>query len=430
MSIAEPAVATSAASTQVPRECLTQFFNSYPHYVVLRNHDVWANFAGKGDLDLLVADADAAGKALVAAAGPPMWVCRRSYVVGYFYPWGHLDFLPRLEWRGAIYLETGKVMDHAVRDAGEFPRPRLAHEAMASWFTSLLFGGFFKQRYREVILQAAAEDGQELRACLLWAAGSKWGERLWRLAQERQPEKSARHTRAVRRAVWWRSFRRDAAGTLARYASFWKREVALRACPPAPMVAVMGPDGSGKSSVLRRAEDELGKTLHQLRLFHWYPRFFGFAQLQRGPVLDPHGRLPRGSFMSIAKLLFMVIDWNLCYWIRLARLRAKNTVLIFDRYYLDLVVDPRRYRFRGPGWLVKLVGKFILQPDVCILLDAPAEVLQARKQEVTIEESARQRDAYRQIVGGMKNGVILDASQPIENVVQAFNGVILKAWRS
>jgi thymidylate kinase len=126
----------------------------------------------------------------------------------------------------------------------------------------------------------------------------------------------------------------------------------------------------------------------------------------------------------------MVIDWNLCYWFRLARLRAKNTVLIFDRYYLDLVVDPRRYRFRGPAWLVTLVGKFIIKPDVCILLDAPAEVLQARKQEVPLEESARQREAYRQIVGGMKNGVILDASQPLENVVQAFNGVILRPWRS
>jgi hypothetical protein len=30
----------------------------------------------------------------------------------------------------------------------------------------------------------------------------------------------------------------------------------------------------------------------------------------------------------------------------------------------------------------------------------------------------------------MKNGVILDASQPLEKVVAAFNGVVLRAWRS
>jgi hypothetical protein len=312
VSIAEPAVVTSAASTQVPRECLTRFFNSYPDYVVLRNHDVWGNFERKGDLDLLVADATSAGRALIAAAGAPMWTCERSYVSGFFYAWGHVDLLPRLEWRGAIYLEADKVMREAVRDAGEFPAPRLAHEAMISWFTSLLFGGFFKERYRGVILRAAAEDGEELRACLVWAAGEKCGEKLWRLAQQGEPENSARHVRQVRRAVWRRSFRRDPAGTLFRYCQFWTREVALRACPPTPMVAVMGPDGSGKSSVLLRVEEELGKTLHQLRMFHWYPRFFGFAQLQRGPVLDPHGRLPRGSVISKAKLFLMGIEWNHC----------------------------------------------------------------------------------------------------------------------
>ncbi len=431
MSIAEPAMVTTPAppSTQVPREALSGFFLGYPEFVVLRNHDVWGNFARKGDLDLLVADAAAAGRKLVEAAGAPLWRCRRSYVEGYFYPWGHIDFLQRLEWRGAIFLDAGKVLREAVRE-GEFARPRLAHEAMVSWFTSLLFGGFFKARYRDVILQAAATDGEELRSCLAWAFGNAWGERLWQWAREGRPEESARHVASLRRAVWRRSLSRDVAGTLVRYAQFWAREIKLRACPPAPMVAVMGPDGSGKSSVLRIAEEELGKTLHQLKLYHWYPRFFRFAQLQRGPVLDPHGRLPRGSFISVAKLLFMAMDWNLSYWLRLTHLRAKNTVIIFDRYYLDLVVDPMRYRFRGPKWLVKLIGKLILKPDVCILLDAPAEVLQARKQEVTAEESIRQREAYRQIVGNMKNGIIIDAARPLPEVVSAFNGVILQPWRS
>jgi thymidylate kinase len=431
VSIAEPAVVSSPApSTQVPREALTRFFAAYPDFVVLRNHDVWGNFERKGDLDLLVADAEAAGRKLVQAAGAPLWQCHRSYVHGFFYAWGHIDFLPRLEWRGAIFLDGQKVFREAVRDEGEFARPRLAHEALVSWFTSLLFGGFFKARYRDVILQAAATDGEEFHSCLLGAAGKEWGERLWKLALDGRPDESAQHASALRRAVWWRSLRRDTAGTLARWAEFWRREFTLRACPPAPMVAVMGPDGSGKSSVLRAAEEELGKTLHQLKLYHWYPRFFEFAQIQRGPVLDPHGRVPRGSFISVAKLLFMAIDWNLSYWLRLTHLRAKNTVIIFDRYYLDLVVDPMRYRFRGPKWLVKAIGKLILKPDVCILLDAPAEVLQARKQEVTAEESVRQREAYRQIVGKMKNGIIIDASRPLPEVVSAFNGVILQSWRS
>ena len=59
-----------------------------------------------------------------------------------------------------------------------------------------------------------------------------------------------------------------------------------------------------------------------------------------------------------------------------------------------MLVDPRRYRYGGAMWLARWVGKIIPKPDLWILLDAPAEVLQKRKQEVPPEETARQRRAY------------------------------------
>jgi thymidylate kinase len=99
--------------------------------------------------------------------------------------------------------------------------------------------------------------------------------------------------------------------------------------------------------------------------------------------------------------------------------------VLHDRHLVDALVDPKRYRYSGPMWLLRLIWWFVPRPDLIILLDAPPEVLQARKQEVSFEESARQRKAYRSLVGRMVNGHIVDAARPLDEVVRAVNDLIL-----
>jgi hypothetical protein len=99
--------------------------------------------------------------------------------------------------------------------------------------------------------------------------------------------------------------------------------------------------------------------------------------------------------------------------------------VLHDRHLVDALVDPKRYRYSGPMWLLRLIWWFVPRPDLIILLDAPPEVLQARKQEVSFEESARQRQAYRSLVGSMANGHIVDAARPLERVVRDVHDIIL-----
>ncbi|MEY2467264.1 MAG: hypothetical protein QOD03_1785, partial [Verrucomicrobiota bacterium] len=59
------------------------------------------------------------------------------------------------------------------------------------------------------------------------------------------------------------------------------------------------------------------------------------------------------------------------------------------------------------------------------LLDAPPEILQQRKQEVSLEETARQRAAYVQIVSGLKNGKVINANQPADKVAADIQKTVL-----
>lgn len=158
--------------------------------------------------------------------------------------------------------------------------------------------------------------------------------------------------------------------------------------------------------------------LHQrgyaAKMLHLKPRIIVARRSDPDAAFDkPHDKPPRSALVSVAK----IVVWLTEAWYASFFQEEKKTLLICDRYYHDLLVDPKRYRYGGPLWTAVLVGKLMPQPSLWILLDAPAEVLQARKQEVPLEETARQRDAYLAFVRTRRHYLIVDASQALEKVI-------------
>ena len=60
-----------------------------------------------------------------------------------------------------------------------------------------------------------------------------------------------------------------------------------------------------------------------------------------------------------------------------------------------------------------------------ILLDAPAEVLRARKQEGTFEAVARRREEYLHMGDVFEDFAVVDASAPEEAVIHEVSRLIL-----
>jgi thymidylate kinase len=191
-------------------------------------------------------------------------------------------------------------------------------------------------------------------------------------------------------------------------------------------IVVLGPDGAGKSSVIHGLCDRLTQKGCAMKVRHLKP----FIVIpQRGEpgaiVIDPHGRPPRNALFSLAK----IIVWLLEEWYVTCFQDRSETLLIYDRYYHDLLIDPMRYRYGGSLWAAKIVGKLIPQPRLWLLLDAPAQVLQARKQEVSLKETARQRQAYLDFVRGQKHYIIINATQSLDKTIADTEYAIIEARR-
>lgn len=197
------------------------------------------------------------------------------------------------------------------------------------------------------------------------------------------------------------------------------------------IVVILGTDGCGKSSVVERLEIGLAGSFSEVRVLHLRPRLGRGGAREGSPITEPHRLPPRGLLTSTAKLLYLLVDYCSIYpwkWRQRAR-PAPRGLIIFDRYYHDLLIDPRRYRYGAPLWLARVIGRLVPSPDLWILLDAPPDVIRGRKQEVAIDELVRQRRAYLDFIDRRGNGHVVDAAKPLDDVIRRVGDLILARSR-
>jgi thymidylate kinase len=181
-------------------------------------------------------------------------------------------------------------------------------------------------------------------------------------------------------------------------------------------IALYGPDGAGKSAVGDRLAVELADGFSRVQLHHLRIQP-GHTSPQSAPVTQPHAQPSRGLALSYLKLLYMLAHAWLTHWlITLPSIEAGHLV-IFDRYFLDYAIDPRRYRLhpRTIGF-ASLLGRLGPRPNLQFVLDVPAQELQRRKSEVSLAESERQRQEYAKRIGSRPNAVITNADRPPTDV--------------
>lgn len=196
--------------------------------------------------------------------------------------------------------------------------------------------------------------------------------------------------------------------------------------PTGLVVALLGPDGSGKTTVIERCVPRLAPVFRRTQCHHFKPNVFGLTLPgPAGSGRTMQGPRPGWSLIPLAKLAYYLFDYWVGYawkvWPRVVR----SALVVFDRYFDDLGIDPVRLRRRGPMALAKRLSGLLPQPGLCILLDAPPAITQARKREVPPDETARQRAAFLTLVRGRGAAQVVDGSQPLDEVVTDVERIIL-----
>lgn len=400
-------------------------------YCILRNYEGLPRYNLSNDIDILIRSTDkfVAIKELLSIGGIKITeCCEREYVTSLFIfgiTWGEnynaiqLDLSTALNWKGLSYLNVEKVIKEAkpLRSSIDIIiAPYSPHEAIISLFSSYLVGGWIKKKYQPKIRKIFIEYREEITFLLSQIAKYDIVARLVDSVCTDNDDSLFRILPKIRSSIFLSSIFKQPLLTFKSVFRYYVKELLIRYTPMyIKEVCVLGPDGAGKSSVIAGAKKKLLHITKFIQIQHLKPQVFRIT-ISRKYTVNPHGAQPRSALISILK----IIIWSFEYWIKKVFHGQKSSTLIFwDRYFYDLLVDPKRYRYGGPMGAVHFLSRIVPMPNLVILLDAPAEVLQSRKKEVSYSEAGRQRQAYLNLVGSMKNGVVIDASQSLTRVIQA-----------
>jgi len=188
--------------------------------------------------------------------------------------------------------------------------------------------------------------------------------------------------------------------------------------PTGCWIAVMGPDGCGRSFVLTAITGEFARSFRSVRAFQLRPWLIGRNPLNHGTVTDPHGKPPHGKVASIARVLDLWLDYLLGYAFRILPGIIRTDLVLFDRCFYDLMVDSNRIRYGGPPGFLRAAARSAPGPDLVILLDAPPEMLQSGNPQVSTAPAALRRAAYLDLARTLPSAVVVNAAQPADDVIR------------
>lgn len=207
------------------------------------------------------------------------------------------------------------------------------------------------------------------------------------------------------------------------------RKVRRLFSPTGLLVVFLGSDGSGKSTVIAQVQDDLAPLFRRTKAYHLRPHF-GRRRKEGAPVSHPHARPARNLIASCLKLLLYFADYSMGYCFAILPRKIRSTLILFDRYFFDVIIDPKRLRYGGPQWIPVFLAKCIPAPDIIFYLDAEPDVLLSRKQEISVSELERQRHAYLNLTHTLANVYTIDASKPLPEVADRVERIILQFLES
>lgn len=204
-------------------------------------------------------------------------------------------------------------------------------------------------------------------------------------------------------------------------------------------IALIGQDGAGKSTITRSVVSHLpydaetvymGINLEASRVMLPTTRLSLVLKRQRGrrPDMTAHADDPsrRTGVLADLRRLARALNWIAEEIYRTAlvrRIRRRGAIAILDRdfycdYYWSAVAPVAERRPLD----VRLHGAFLRRwypvPDLVLLLDAPPDVLHARRPEHSLEQAGQRRAGYLALANVLPSMQVVSADRPVADIVQ------------
>jgi thymidylate kinase len=423
-------------------------------YCVLRNYELLPDHKGR-DIDILISRRDKRRvacliQALCSQCGFQVYkhraderffqflLCRRTDDLALEEV--QIDFLTDTQVYGVRLVPGEEILNARVRYRTFYVASDV-HRFLDKWLFNHLLGAPLEEKYHEEFRAVAAMNRERIQSVLDRLLGPIESERLVNSICARGFGAVARVRRSTllrhllgvaARAPWYHG---------SHVAKFVYYRLKDRLAPSGEFVAVSGPDGCGKSTVLAQA------TMQLERLFRARPEYHGHFRPGLLPRIakaaqkaglsneidenysSPHRAEPAGLMGSLFRFTYYLTDFLIGYALRIRPILARGELVIYDRYFFDMVADPGRSRISLPGWIRRLALALVPLPHTAFFVHVHSEVVRQRKQELSDEKIDELNASYMRMVASghlqlLDNGSTVEraAAQLVDAVIARRRG--------
>ncbi len=330
----------------------------------------------------------------------------------------HLDLFRNFSWNGIPLLKNEDLLRGSIKKEG-IRVCSYGVEAVTKLFSRFLYQGHVKEEYKEEITGLFRNSYSETMLLMGLFLNKELAHRIgsfvltenWEALESLRPlvRENILHSRKrIRRLLGRIKAHAFRAGRYLRHKGV--------------MVAFLGTDGSGKSSIINCLPEVLERSFNQtqIRYYHWRPRLLSGKKRDKqvsSSGMDPHGKKPYGRILSLMKFLYFNLDYILGYWLSVKLSLGKNQLVVFDRYYYDYLLDQYRYRLKLNEHIIRWFSHLIPKPDITFLLVGDPGILYQRKKELPYQEVEQQVNRLLQKKELFPNSRVIDVNGELKESV-------------
>lgn len=376
-----------------------EWLNQHTEYAVLRNFEGLPYHNNSRDIDIAIERKE--------------WIKIRAQLVDVIQQWGwrivtylksdrlqtlvcgivradntvdmvQLDFFYHTSVFGLVLIENKEILKHRVFN-GEIYHADKSYEFLDKYMYDRAVGAAYPEKYKHT--RECAENEAVVKEQV---------HRVLGMDNLIKCDKVAKKT--ILKAVLKWNLKRFGLGAIANMLRFEYYHMKNYLCSNTGFsIGFTGPDGSGKTTVIDLLIENLGDVFCKAHAYyHFRPALFGnlgevahAAGVKKTVDRDyskPHRGGKTSTLSSLARLMYYSIDYIIGYWVKVKSMTRITRLVIFDRYYTDIICDSRRSRiYLNPKFLYGFAKLFIPSLDYNILLTASSESILSRKRELDKE---------------------------------------------